>query len=301
MDNISICVCTYKRPLYLDYLINKFQRLIINELEVSMTIVDNDKDETAKHIVDKYSSKSNIPINYIVEPNKNIALARNKAIQNSKGSLIAFLDDDEFPVDTWLIELYTTFCKYKVNGVLGPVEPFFTEETPEWLKRSDLCKRPSFNTGTFLLPHQCRTGNVLLQKSIFSEQENFFDPKFGLIGGEDTDFFKRMTKKGYKFVWSNEAIAYEHIPLNRQSRTYYIKRAFLRGYSTSIQNQLKTNSLLKSKLIGKSLLAITVYSGKLPLTLIFKNSKMMDLLVRMFHHTGNIFGYLKVLSNVKRV
>ena len=36
-------------------------------------------------------------VKYCVEPRQNIALARNKALQNAEGDLIAFIDDDEFP------------------------------------------------------------------------------------------------------------------------------------------------------------------------------------------------------------
>ena len=40
---------------------------------------------------------------------QNIALARNKAIENAKGDFIAFIDDDEFPLDQWLLNHVQSF------------------------------------------------------------------------------------------------------------------------------------------------------------------------------------------------
>jgi len=37
-----------------------------------------------------------------------------------------------------------------------------------------------------------RSGNFLLNKKVFLENDMPFDPRFGGTGGEDVDFFKRM-------------------------------------------------------------------------------------------------------------
>ena len=73
-----------------------------------------------------------------------------------------------------------------------------------------------------------RTGNVLFRLSIVEGMAEPFDPRFD-NGGEDTDFFKRMTSQGRIFVWCDEAIVYETVPANRLTRSYMMKLGLLRG------------------------------------------------------------------------
>ena len=49
----------------------------------SLTVVDNDYAESAKKIVETIMNESSIDIDYYCEPEQNIALARNKAVQNA--------------------------------------------------------------------------------------------------------------------------------------------------------------------------------------------------------------------------
>lgn len=130
-DHISVCICTYKRPRMLANLLMELENQKTERLfTYSIVVVDNDRAQTAKSIVHDISENSPIGIEYYNEPEKNISLARNRAVQNARGDFIAFIDDDEFPVDTWLLNLYRTKGEYGADGVLGPVKPYFEEEPP---------------------------------------------------------------------------------------------------------------------------------------------------------------------------
>jgi hypothetical protein len=50
---------------------------------------------------------------------------RNKALLHAEGNFIAFIDDDEFPEDDWLCNLFKACMRFGVDGVLGPVNPHF--------------------------------------------------------------------------------------------------------------------------------------------------------------------------------
>ena len=190
--HISICVCTFKRPQMLSNLLSKLQDQVTENLfTYSAVVVDNDPNQSARQIVNTWQDKSAIHIDYYFEPEKNIALARNKAVENATGSFIAFIDDDEFPTDSWLLNLYTSLLKYGVDGVLGPVKPHYPEMTPDWLIKSKLCERPEHKTGTILHWGQTRTGNTILNKRLFENNQLWFDSAFGITGGEDTIFFKK--------------------------------------------------------------------------------------------------------------
>ena len=80
-----------------------------------------------------FAKTSTIPVKYCSEPHQNIALARNKAIENAQGDYVAFLDDDEMPAEKWLVTLFKTCQQYQVDGVLGSARPEFEGKPPGWL------------------------------------------------------------------------------------------------------------------------------------------------------------------------
>ncbi len=284
--HISVCICTYKRPQLLRRLLIELERQVTDQLfSYSVTIVDNDAEQSARGTVESFRAASRMVIDYHHEPVQNIALARNKAVQNSAGDFVAFLDDDEFPVPTWLLSLYMTCRTHNADGVLGPVKPHFETDPPAWIVKGKICERKTHATGTVLRRYgDTRTGNVLLARKIFNGESQPFNPRFGRSGGEDVDFFRRMMEKGYTFIWCNDAVAYETVPAERLTRGYYLRRALLRGKVAFHHPPLK----IKIAGIAKSVVAVPLYSLLLPLFLIAGSHVFMKYLIKYCDHVGKL-------------
>jgi glycosyltransferase involved in cell wall biosynthesis len=283
-DKIDICICTYKRPYMLEQLLKHIESLITDsKFTYSVIIIDNDKDRSASKVISSYNKE----IQYQVEETKNIALARNKAIESANGDLIAFIDDDEFPCKEWLLQLYNTYSTYSCSGVLGPVKPYFDSKPPEWIIRSGICERKSFETGKKLEWKFTRTGNVLLDKQIFKNNKKWFNSSYGLSGGEDTEFFKRLMGNGYTFIWCNEAIVFETVPKSRWKKSYYLKRAIIRGQNNARQNY--ENPVLKRiENNVKAIMILSLYTIGIPIVLFMDDSIKMRFFEKLLHHTGKI-------------
>ena len=95
----------------------------------------------------EFAASSTIPIKYCTESQQNIPLARNKAVENAEGDLIAFIDDDEFPIKRWLLTLFEALNKYGADGVLGPVKPHFENEPPQWVVQGKFYERAQLPDG----------------------------------------------------------------------------------------------------------------------------------------------------------
>src|SRR5437899_12690391 len=105
--HITVCVCTYKRPHYLKRLLGELGNQDTSGLfTYSIVVADNDHLQSAEAAVSDFSAASSIPIRYCVEPRQNIALARNKGIEDANGGLGDFIDDDELPTKRWLVRSY---------------------------------------------------------------------------------------------------------------------------------------------------------------------------------------------------
>jgi glycosyltransferase involved in cell wall biosynthesis len=288
-NHVSICVCTFKRPGYLQRLLEHLERQDTDgTFTFEIIVVDNDEGGSAEIVADLFCQRESIPTTYWREPQRNIALCRNRAISLTTGEWIAFIDDDEFPVPSWLRQFVQT-CKAnpEVAGVLGPVRPHFDRTPPAWIVKGGFCERPEYATGRPMSWNECRSGNVILRKKIFSDISLPFDPKFG-TGGEDVDFFKRMADQGHQFIWCNEAVAYESVPPSRQSRKYMIHRALLRG----------KNGMLRSEgrlaLLAKSIVAIPLYLVMLPGALLRGQHVFMKYSIKFCDHFGRMLALMGI-------
>jgi len=285
--HISVCVCSYKRPQLLKRLLACLDGQDTGgRFTYSIVVADNDQLKSSKSVVSAFSAASTVPIKYCVEPQQNISLARNKAVENADGEFIAFIDDDELPVKNWLLTLFDTCNHYKVDGVLGPVRRHFDEQPPRWLARSNLYQRRINPTGTTVHWLEARTGNVLVKKEVFAAGESPFRPEFR--AREDDDFFRRKIEQGRNFIWSADAVAYEVVPPARWKRTYMLRKALLWGQSARLQPSCGPLN------IAKSCIAVPVYTAALPLAFVLGQHRFMTLLIKLFHHLGKLLALLGI-------
>ncbi|MDR3727398.1 MAG: glycosyltransferase [Terracidiphilus sp.] len=284
-NHISVCICTYKRPLPLKRLLTDLNRQQTAGLfTYSIVVVDNDEAQSAKDAIADFRPASIVPVKYCVEPTRGIALARNKVVQNAEGPFLAFIDDDEFPIAQWLLTLFKTCRDYKVDGVLGPVRRYFDETPPAWILKSHLYDRKINPTGMPVDWHEARTGNVLLKKQIICEDATPFRPE--LRTGEDRDFFKRKIEEGHHFVWSAEAEVFEVLPPARWKRMFYVKKALLQGATAAQQKRCGVAD------IAKSIVALLLYTIALPFTLLLGQHRFMTLLVKLCGHLGKLLAFM---------
>lgn len=293
LDHICVCICTFKRPNLLANLLEALEHQATDNLfTYSAVVVDNDINKTAQDVVSKLQKSSTIRIDYYLEPEQNIALARNKAVENARGNYIAFIDDDEFPLSEWLINLYKTMHLLKADAILGPVRPYYPPNTPKWLIKSKLCERPEYETGTFIRWVDTRTGNVLLDKQMFEDPDNRFGREFGRTGGEDVEFFKKMSEKGKKYIWCNEAPVYETVPPERWSKTFYTQKSLRIGSLIGEKIRMRSSNFGSAYSLFKSTAWIVLMSLCIPISILWGNHLYMRVLTKINYNFGLITGFM---------
>jgi glycosyltransferase involved in cell wall biosynthesis len=285
--NICVCICTFRRPELLARLLARLLELQRGSdlFTFSCVVIDNDENGSAMAVVSSFKNLGRLEFSYQCEPERNFAVVRNRAVRAANGDYIAFIDDDEIPDRDWLLRLLETCCAHDCDGVLGPVRPYFEKRPPRWLKKSRLCHRPAHPTGLVLDWQQTRSGNVLLRREIFETGGIWFDPAYR-TGGEDVDFFKRAIAAGRKFVWCEEAPAYELVPSERMRLAYHLRRALLQG-AISLKYGLGQNQFADRVRVGlKSFLAIGIYTLALPFLLLCGFRPFINCFVKLCHHLG---------------
>ena len=299
-NHISICMCSFKRPEFLKRTLENLRTLKTEDLfDYSIVVVDNDKDQSARETAADFAASTPIKVTYAVEPEQNIAMARNRALEFAHGKYVAWIDDDELPDNDWLFHLFRVLDSNGAAGVLGPVEPIFEKAPPGWiLKGRFFEKRRPLATGSRLRWQETSTGNALLRRAVFDGLSEPFRRQFG-GGCEDTDFFRRMIKRGHIFIWCNEAVVNEIIPPTRWTRRYLIRRALMRG-----QNGRHFADTIS---IVKSIVAVPLYLLLLPFLLAAGQHLFVRFLMKIGDHAGallslagfNLMGRKYLIENLR--
>jgi glucosyl-dolichyl phosphate glucuronosyltransferase len=134
---ISIIIATFNRAEDLYRLLRElsfqFEHCKFKSAFEFIVVNNNSTDHTfdvANSFVDE------LPIKYLEEKQQGLSRAQNKAILESTGNLICFVDDDVIPYANWLIELHKIASSIDLNkaqGFSGRIKAQFSGDLPNWL------------------------------------------------------------------------------------------------------------------------------------------------------------------------
>jgi len=147
----------------------------------------------------------------------------------------------------------------RADIVQGPVLCEFASAPRPWAVLSNASLAPRQGSGP--IARADAGGNVLIASGCLRRAPApWFDPQFGLTGGEDKDFFMHMARAGARFAWAEDAVAYTSIPPSRMSRAWALKRAFRAGncdmrITRKYDRSLKTAGREAVKTVGALLVA----------------------------------------------
>ncbi len=291
IDHITVCICTYKRPRLLAQLLDA---VIAQEtaglFTFSAVVVDNDENRSAQETVSAIQAASSVTIEYHVEPRKNISHARNMTLDKAEGTLVAFIDDDGVPVDRWLLEMYRTLEEFNADGVLGSMPPRFEEPPPAWIAKHRVYfwihERP---VSGIILPAG-NTGNALVKRAVLRDVR--FSPAFGLSGGEDSLFFRRLVGAGCVLVTCSGGVVYDVIPPDRCRLAYILKRNLLNGRITvRYSRALSKPRTFHCWWFLKALIAIQVYYTLLPFSIVLGRGAIAVCLIKLAYFFGVLAEY----------
>lgn len=279
---ILIGICTYNRNELLEKALKHIDNLRIPEqCELRVVISDNNPNKDAYSVYEKFKDFS-FELYYVHEPVAGIAYARNAILQKGveiNADYIAFIDDDEFPTPDWIADLYEVMVESKADGSTSyPIQLIGDEEQPI---PNHIKKRKRGSTRKI-----CITNSVLFSADIVKKSNIWFDTSFGLMTGEDVDFFNRASGQGYKFVWDDKSLLYDIIPPNRLTMEFKLDRAFNNGY-LKVFLARKEGKANFGKLLRKAIFDLALFSILYFITLF--NKKLNELcLLKLMDCTGKI-------------
>lgn len=295
----SICIATYNRNEQLFNLLESLCKLFIEDyINLEILIVDNNPQKEALNVVSKFKDTERIVFRYFSQTIKNISLTRNVALKNATGEFVAFIDDDEIADDNWILKSIETIYRHKADGVFGLVLPVYPKDSPKWSTQRELYFNKEQLTGT--KTRATYTTNCVIKLELVKKSNIEFDIDFGLTGGEDIVFFGQLQKLGAKFVYCNEAVTYETVPLHRM-KIFSIFYKGLQGGNSFARKTLKIESKKKKcvrmKLLFTGLIGSMLFSTTCLLSFFFSRS----IAIRLFRKASNNIGKAMGALNIKYI
>ena len=224
---VTVAVCTRDRPDDMKLCLGAISRLNYPHLDI--LVVDNaPKTEATQELVATYYPQ----IRYVREPRPGLDWARNRAILEAKGEIIAYTDDDVIVDEGWARAIAQTFISNPAAMALtGLVVPYELETEAQVLFEEYGGFGKGFGYKEYILAQgktmpwwmsgagQYGTGaNMAYRRSLF-QKIGGFDPALdvGTVtnGGGDLEMFFRVIREHHLLVY-NPAVVVKH----RHRRSY---------------------------------------------------------------------------------
>ncbi|AZS42679.1 Putative mycofactocin biosynthesis glycosyltransferase MftF [Microbacterium oleivorans] len=227
--SILIAVPSYRRPDRLARLLTALaeQRHDI-PAQVDVVVIDNDPAGTAA------DAAAAARAHYRLEPRPGLAAVRNSALDEAitRGAdALVFIDDDEVPAPGWLQALVSPWSAGTADLVSGRVESEFDVPPAEWIVAGGFFRRVRFADGERM--PAAPTNNLLIDVPILRSTGIRFDEEFGRTGGEDIHFTSALTRRGARIVAAPRAVVTDHVPADRATPSWVLRRAFRVGTTTA--------------------------------------------------------------------
>lgn len=249
LPSATVAICTRERPADLERTLLAVSALDPAPLEV--LVVDN-----APRTTDTRDVAESLPgVRYIVEPKPGLNRARNRALREAAGDVVAFTDDDAAPEPGWLGGLLGNFGDPRVQCVTGLTLPMQLESRAQVLFEEHCSFERGFRRRVFdglsdnpLAVSRIGAGaNMAIRRSVADRIGGFddrLDAGTPTRSGGDHEMFVRLLLAGYRIVYEPRAVSW-----HRHRRTIEELRDVVRGYGTGVYS-MWTGLLLERRELG---------------------------------------------------
>lgn len=234
--DVTVAIPTYNGAERLPMVLDRLRSQIHTEhLTWEVIVCDNNSTDDTRALVNQYQETwpGHAPLHYCFAPQQGSAFARQRAVAAAKGTLIAFLDDDNIPAEDWVASAYQFAQDHPRAGAFGSqIHGQFESELPAELENIK-CFLAIIERGE--APHRYEPANKILppaaglvvRKQAWEKAvpETLFLNNTGKAAGlasEDLEAILHIQKSGWE-VWYNPNMVVHHdIPDGRLRKDYLI-------------------------------------------------------------------------------
>lgn len=279
MIDASILICTRNRAGSLARVLESLCCLAVpSSVTWEVIVVDNaSTDETAATVA---SFAARLPIRHALETAPGLSHARNRGVEEARGRLLCWTDDDVLVDADWMASYLTAAARRPEAALFGGrVTPVLEPPTPGWFVQA----RNHPHVAALMAERQLGVqeiplsvdGNILPYGANFAivaeaQQRHRYDPRLGVSSthsrsGEETQVFVALLESGASGWWVPASNVRHIIPANRQSWRYFKEYHAAQGETWALlaENPAQTNFISAGTPTGTMVLGAPAWMWRL--------------------------------------
>jgi GT2 family glycosyltransferase len=212
--------------------------------DAEVLVVDNASGDGTAAVLAELSSAAGPALRIVREPEVGLSAARNRALAEADGAVVAFLDDDAVPRPGWLGALLAPYESPEVVAVGGRIRLHFPSPPPAWLVPALHPALSAYDLGD--TPRAVRYGehdypygaNVSFRRDA-ARAAGGFSRRMGLQGTrqlqhEEIDLCYRLEHAGGTVRYAPDAVVDHWIFPERLTPAWFLARHFAGGQSAAV-------------------------------------------------------------------
>lgn len=244
MIKLSVVIATYNRAADLVRTLESLtEQSYPAELWECVAVDNNSKDDTRARFEEFQKAHPQLNLRMVGESNQGLSWARNRGIAESRGEIIAIIDDDETVNSDFVrgyVELFESHPEVSAAG--GRVIPHYIDGCPRWM--SPYTERPI--AGTLDLGCEIKPfvkgypagGNMAVRRSAV-EELGAFATNLGRtgtnpLGGEEKEIMHRFAAAGKQIYYTPVPAIYHYIPSTKLTDEYFVRLCRMCGVSERV-------------------------------------------------------------------
>ncbi len=302
MNRLTVAICSYNRAYRLHKLVAAL-RAQKCPVPFEILIVDNNCTDNTRQVVEGLSKLNGIPLRYVKERQQGIVYARNRAIEETKNSAyLAYIDDDEFPLDNWLKATVDALEKEDADCVGGQIRVSLpSSKVFPWLEKElfGFLGAVNYNTTPFWITDSDTplwSGNIAYKTSVFADGLRF-DYRYNrrgvaIGGGEDAIMFNTLLERGVRVRYRPDMVIEHFVDEWKLKRSYFLKLHFIAGrkYGQHVTGEYKRTIMGVPPFMLTQALR---HWGRALLKFLTRESGMLRQAMNGAHATGMIIGRIQ--------
>jgi len=229
---LSVIICTWNRAELLYETLNSLEKSELpHDTEWEVIIVDNNSTDETAAVCQQFLRENPRRYRYIVEKRQGKSFALNAGIQDARGRILSFTDDDVIIDPAWLAETIRMFESSPCIGIAGKIVPLWNSKKPAWLTSEGPYKLLPAIVSYDLGEYPCEIKAPALGANLSIRKEAF--EKYGLfrtdlgptegseIRGEDNELCWRLLHAGERLMYAPKAIVFHPVDIRRIDKRYF--------------------------------------------------------------------------------